>query len=67
MVHFPAEVAGPVDLWWLWSWLLSALWGRTLLRNLGGQRSSLGIPSTSARETASLQLEMSLLDTQVHG
>ena len=36
------------------------------LRRLGGQRSSLRIPPTSSREIANLQLETSLLDTQVY-
>ena len=67
IAHLPAKVAGPIKLWWLWSWLLSALWGRMPLRRLGGQRSSLRIPLTSAREIASLWLETSSLDTQVHG
>ena len=41
--------------------------GEDAMRKLGGQRSSLRIPSTSTREIASLKLAISSLDTQVHG
>ena len=67
MAHIPAKVAGPVKSWWPWSWLPLALWLRIPLRRLGVQRSSQRIPLTSNREIASLQLDISSLDTQVHG